>query len=401
TAPHGLRLHDCYPGQFSHRRDVHHGILWHLHSRLAHRWRIDGRRHRLGDAGRGAARCSGGETRPGSRAGQTRHLLLAAGYADAERTWLHRGHARLDLARHALGRLHRHHLGNPQRRRNHLRHAAPLGQDCDGHRGQRHERPQQNHGFSHLVRGHPVRRQWRDRSRVDPGDPRRRFAALSAASPPGSTFPVAACSSRMKRPMTSLLPANSPEARIFARAEWIWPDDFRWDLHNGFVLFRRDFTLEPVPRHAPLFITADQSYHLYVNGAFVGRGPARGYQSHWPYDEIDLARWLVPGRNVLAVRAYNPGYSNFQYLTEGYAGLLVAATWGRVRIQTDATWKCLRQPGIRHDMTRTSLQLFAQENFDARPGPLDWMNSDFDDSAWVKPKTQKPGVLPWASLEPR
>ena len=201
--------------------------------------------------------------------------------------------------------------------------------------------------------------------------------------------------------MTSLLPANSPEARIFARAEWIWPDDFRWDLHNGFVLFRRDFTLERVPRHAPLFITADQSYHLYVNGAFVGRGPARGYQSHWPYDEIDLARWLVPGRNVLAVRAYNPGYSNFQYLTEGYAGLLVAATWGRVRIQTDATWKCLRQPGIRHDMTRTSLQLFAQENFDARPGPLDWMNSDFDDSAWVKPKTQKPGVLPWASLEPR
>src|ERR1035437_9519183 len=118
-----------------------------------------------------------------------------------------------------------------------------------------------------------------------------------------------------------------------------------------------------------------------------------------PYDEIDLARWLVPGRNVLAVRAYNPGYSNFQYLTEGYAGLLVAATWGRVRIQTDATWKCLRQPGIRHDMTRTSLQLFAQENFDAREAPLDWMNSAFDDSAWGNPKTQKPGVLPWRNLE--
>jgi alpha-L-rhamnosidase len=201
--------------------------------------------------------------------------------------------------------------------------------------------------------------------------------------------------------MTSLLPANSPEARIFTRAEWIWPDDFRWDLHNGFVLFRQDFTLDRVPRRAPLFITADQSYHLYVNGAFVGRGPARGYQSHWPYDEIDLARWLVPGRNVLAVRAYNPGYSNFQYLTQGYAGLLVAATWGRVHLQTDATWKCLRQPGIRHDMTRTSLQLFAQENFDARAGPLDWMNSDFDDSAWGEPKTQKPGVLPWANLEPR
>ncbi len=202
--------------------------------------------------------------------------------------------------------------------------------------------------------------------------------------------------------MTSLLPAHNPAARIFARAEWIWPDEFRWDLHNGFALFRRDFTLDRVPRRAPLFITADQSYQLYVNGAFVGRGPARGYQSHWPYDEIDLARWLVPGRNVLAIRAYNPGYSNFQYLTQGYAGLLVAAPWGGGRLHTDATWKCIRQPGIRHDMTRTSLQLFAQENFDARACPLDWMNSEFDDSGWTTPvKTQRPGVLPWSNLEAR
>jgi alpha-L-rhamnosidase len=202
--------------------------------------------------------------------------------------------------------------------------------------------------------------------------------------------------------MKSLLPANTPEARIFARAQWIWPDEFRWDLFNGFVLFRRDFTLDRVPRRGPLFITADQSYQLYVNGAFVGRGPARGYQSHWPYDEIDIARWLVPGRNLLAIRAFNPGYSNFQYLTEGYAGLLVAANWGGGRLNTDATWKCIRQPGVRHDMTRTSLQLFAEENFDARACPLDWMNSEFDDSTWKSiVKTQKPGCLPWASLEPR
>ena len=201
--------------------------------------------------------------------------------------------------------------------------------------------------------------------------------------------------------MNSLIPARTREAKIFARAEWIWPDDPRWDLHNCFVLFRRELTLARVPRQAPLFITADQSYHLYVNGAFVGRGPARGFQSHWPYDEIDLARWLVPGRNVLAVRAYNPGSSNFQYLSAGYAGLLAAAVWGRVRVQTDASWKCLRQPGIRHDMVQTSLQLFPQEHFDARAGPLDWMNSDFDDRAWVTPKTQPPGVLPWAGLEPR
>ena len=48
--------------------------------------------------------------------------------------------------------------------------------------------------------------------------------------------------------MTSLIPAHTREAKIFARAEWIWPDDPRWDLHNCFVLFRRDLTLARVPR---------------------------------------------------------------------------------------------------------------------------------------------------------
>jgi alpha-L-rhamnosidase len=199
------------------------------------------------------------------------------------------------------------------------------------------------------------------------------------------------------------MPRSAPtrEDRIFARAQWIWPYDHRWDLHNAFALFRRDFVLDRVPKNAPLFITADQSYHLYLNGAFVGRGPARGYQSHWPYDEIDVARWLVPGRNVLAVRAHNPGFSNFQYVHQGYAGLLVAATWGRVRLHSDPAWKCLLQPGIQRDTVRASTQLFSQEHFDARPGPLDWMNSDFDDQAWGPPTGQRPGVLPWASLEPR
>ena len=198
-------------------------------------------------------------------------------------------------------------------------------------------------------------------------------------------------------------PAATREARIFARSLWIWPYDNRWDLHNTYALFRHGFTLDRVPRRAPLYITADQSYQLWINGAFIGRGPARGFQANWPYDEIDVARWLVPGRNVIAVRAHNPGFSNFQYLHQGYAGLLVAARWGRVKIQSDRTWKCLPQPGIRRDMVHASLQLFPQENFDARACPAGWMNSDFDDSSWGVSALHGPafGHLPWASLEPR
>ena len=187
----------------------------------------------------------------------------------------------------------------------------------------------------------------------------------------------------------------------FGSAQWIWPEDHRWDLHNSFVLFRHAFTLERVLKRAPLRITADQSYQLYINGAFVCRGPARGFQHTWPYDEVDVARWLVPGRNVIAVRAHNPGLSNFQYLSESYAGLLVYARWGRVRLATDQTWKCVPQPGIKRDTVQNSHQLFAQEHYDARAGLANWTHTDFDDSAWGAPVLWPQGRLPWTSLEPR
>ncbi|MFZ9682652.1 MAG: alpha-L-rhamnosidase N-terminal domain-containing protein, partial [Cephaloticoccus sp.] len=190
-------------------------------------------------------------------------------------------------------------------------------------------------------------------------------------------------------------------ASPFGSAQWIWPEDHRWDLHNAFVLFRRDLTLDRGPRRAPLCITADQSYQLYVNGAFVCRGPARGFQHSWPYDEIDVARWLVPGRNVLAVRAHNPGLSNFQYHSESYAGLLVHARWGRVHLKSDATWRCRVQPGLRRDPVQNSHQLFTQEHYDAREGLAGWMNTDFDDADWSAPVLWPQGRMPWLSLEPR
>ncbi|MCC6415940.1 MAG: alpha-L-rhamnosidase N-terminal domain-containing protein [Opitutaceae bacterium] len=187
----------------------------------------------------------------------------------------------------------------------------------------------------------------------------------------------------------------------FGSAQWIWPEDHRWDLHNSYALFRRVFTLGRSPQRAPLHITADQSYQLYINGAFVCRGPARGFQSHWPYDEVDVARWLVPGRNVIAVRAHNPGLSNFQYRSESYAGLLVWAQWGRLRLATDTMWRCVPQPGIRRDTVQNSHQLFSQEHYDARAGLADWTHLDCDDRDWLTPVLWPQGRLPWTSLEAR
>jgi hypothetical protein len=71
------------------------------------------------------------------------------------------------------------------------------------------------------------------------------------------------------------------------RGKWIWRDrgvpfpfstfladtDPKLDA-NLFVQFRRSFHLDAPPRSVPLRVSADGRYKLYVNGAFLGRGPA-------------------------------------------------------------------------------------------------------------------------------
>ncbi len=175
------------------------------------------------------------------------------------------------------------------------------------------------------------------------------------------------------------------------------------DLQNCYALFRRTFTLEQLPKSALALVTADQSYHLWINEKFVCRGPARGFQRHWPVDEVDLSSFLVMGANVIAVRAYQPGQSNFQYRCEGTAGFLFSAQWGDVVVYSDTSWKARRQLGIRRGTVPVSIQLFPQEHFDARAEPAGWTGLDFDDSAWCP--NEFVGAVwnspPWHSLEER
>ena len=188
-------------------------------------------------------------------------------------------------------------------------------------------------------------------------------------------------------------------------ARWLWPEGSLY-LYNCFAQFRHDFELESVPESAPLLLTADQAYRLHVNGRYVCRGPARGYQDHWPYDEVDVRNFLRPGHNWISVEACNPGVSTFQYIHRSRAGFICAADWGKVKISTSTeSWQMRRAHNFRSDLARLSWQMGFQEDAALEPGGRDWITEPVP-PAWPEyplPCTESYpfGQPPYDAVEPR
>ena len=71
-------------------------------------------------------------------------------------------------------------------------------------------------------------------------------------------------------------------------------------LDYGVYYFRKDVNLPAVPAHYLVHVTGDNRYKLYVNETLVSMGPAKGDNTHWNYETVDLAPYLNGGRNVIA-----------------------------------------------------------------------------------------------------
>ena len=161
---------------------------------------------------------------------------------------------------------------------------------------------------------------------------------------------------------------------------------------NRFVYFRRVIQIDDAIQSAPVMVTADGRYQLFVNGILIGRGPARSSAAYRYTDPYDLAPFLKPGRNVIAALAHAYGRMTAWYELPGWdyarafgcggfflQGDLVTAR-AVVRLDTDATWRCLTSDAWTRDVPSNSLGF--SEVYDARRAPENWNDIAFDDSDW-------------------
>lgn len=145
------------------------------------------------------------------------------------------------------------------------------------------------------------------------------------------------------------MPSPFPVIGKIPSAEWIWADK---TTDHQVVFFRREIDLDAAPKSAGLYITADDSFRLFVNGREIDHS-----ENNWRIvHHLDVAQHLHAGKNVLAVRVEN--------IRDG-AGLVARLELPDDKfIATDAQWK-----------------IFSHTN-----PPADWTALNFNDSTWTAPK---------------
>ena len=191
---------------------------------------------------------------------------------------------------------------------------------------------------------------------------------------------------------------------FFANAQQLkW--SAQWIMHPtiepqsyAVVLFRKSFELTAKPENFVIHLSADNHYRLFVNGTYVTRGPARGDLAHWFYESLDIANYLQPGKNSIAVEVVNWGPKrSFTYFSQMTSFIMQGNSDAEKVVNTyGGTWKCIKNeaysPKIIEWMTDRSTIDFGlyvgnpTDSIRADKYPWGWEKTDFDDSGWLPSK---------------
>ncbi|HHV11498.1 MAG TPA: hypothetical protein GXX75_14600 [Clostridiales bacterium] len=147
------------------------------------------------------------------------------------------------------------------------------------------------------------------------------------------------------------------------KGKWIWAAKQKYmdlqtschtlfqnkDSRYGIFIFQKKWNIETRIKNANLFITAESSYKVFINGKPVGRGPAQpggdyancGSVSKKYYEKYGIEHYLNPGENIISVRvSLSPIV--LSEISCGWGGLIADIEMDGHVIGTDETWKCTK-----------------------------------------------------------
>jgi hypothetical protein len=158
------------------------------------------------------------------------------------------------------------------------------------------------------------------------------------------------------------------------QAAWIAPAGLDPAQQN--VVFRARHRLGPCDRRGPvaLYVAAESTYRLWVNGQVIGAGPVRGSRTVTCYDAYDIGPALrVDGENWLATEVACPAVATFKAAPVRAAVMAqVESADGSILAGSDATWQATVAPDHRADVPLYTVQ----------QGFTEWRNLPAEPPGW-------------------
>ncbi len=156
-------------------------------------------------------------------------------------------------------------------------------------------------------------------------------------------------------------------------------------LIQGYRYFRKIFSINST-KEVFLDIFASTHYQLFINGEYVCRGPSR-CDRRWPqWDHVEIAQYLIKGKNVIAILCVYYGYGTGQTM-DSIRGL--AASLYQVKekqsislLATNETWKSHVAIPFIDNAPRINGRQGPIEIYDSRLEIRNWNTIEYDDAHW-------------------
>ncbi|MDP9081691.1 MAG: alpha-rhamnosidase [Bacteroidota bacterium] len=185
-----------------------------------------------------------------------------------------------------------------------------------------------------------------------------------------------------------LLVKNNYAQSLASNADRPWNSDWISSPHDngleyGVYYFRKNLDLAAKPSSFVIHVSADNRYKLFVNGTLVSLGPARGDTYYWNYETVDLAPYLITGKNTIAALVWNEAQYRPEAQISVRTGFIIQGNLPAEEVlNTNTTWKCMRDMGhqpVPGFFFAASKGEMVDMNLAAKG---DWTATNYDDTTW-------------------
>ena len=163
--------------------------------------------------------------------------------------------------------------------------------------------------------------------------------------------------------------------------------EFSSEIKNIHTHYRKTFVCEKEISRATLLITADDVYKVYLNGCFIGEGPAQSYPFAYNVNAYDVTDLLASGENVITAAVYYQGLFNIYLMSaDNLSGLILDldieySDGTHETVKTDRSWR-YRESSAYTPRHIYGYQTQFSEDIDLSLLDDGWRSAGYDDSAW-------------------